>query len=333
MKRHFDIFISYRRKGGSEKAELLRLMFEKNGFRSKKIFMDTHTLGANDVKPHLQEAIEASDNVIVLITEGCFDEIKNDDLWIFEIKEAIKLQKNIIPAFFDGIKSFDGLNVPTEISSLKSKQGACYYHDYADAFYEKLCSLIVKPKKSKKHILSTVIMSVLALCVLLFGYQIHGFLHGNDNNGRMDTIKENNRAEIPLNGSDNKNTDTIPKQGINNDKWNKYSAPTSKKYYIIDVAVAKEMGVETFYRINTGNRIDISNDDWFIPEAKKILHEEKQKKHEEKEQVYNIYKNDLINEIQTAYDQYVAGKEITTFQFREESYIKLSEIKTINIQL
>ena len=39
----YDIFISYRRKGGSERAELLKAILEKRGYKGSRVFMDTHS--------------------------------------------------------------------------------------------------------------------------------------------------------------------------------------------------------------------------------------------------------------------------------------------------
>lgn len=146
----YDIFISYRRKGGSERAELLKAILEKRGYKGNRVFMDTHSLLGGDFKKRIKEAISQSVNVVVLITDGCFDSIKEEDYWIYELAEAMSLKKNIIPVFFDGIKSIEGLNLPSTLQELPYHNAVSYNHEYSDAFYSKLCSFLIEDKEYKK---------------------------------------------------------------------------------------------------------------------------------------------------------------------------------------
>lgn len=152
---HYDIFISYRRRGGSEKAELLKAVFEKRGFKEERIFMDTHALKGGDFTVKLKNAITESTNIIVLITKGCFEQIKNDDFWVYEISQALEQRKNIIPVYFDGITQIDGKDLPDVLRHLPNQNAVSYVHEYADACYDKICSFMVSegsysPKESKK---------------------------------------------------------------------------------------------------------------------------------------------------------------------------------------
>lgn len=144
----YDIFISYRRQGGSERAELLKAVFEKNGYPSDRIFMDTHTLKGGDFTQRMKDAIGESLNFIVLITKGCFDDIKDGDYFVYEISEAIRLNKNIVPVIFDGINSIEDMDLPEAIKSLPYQNAVSYNHEYANASYEKLCSFLVQGTKS-----------------------------------------------------------------------------------------------------------------------------------------------------------------------------------------
>ena len=144
----YDIFISYRRQGGSERAELLKAVFEKSGYPSDRIFMDTHTLKGGDFTQRMKDAIGESLNFIVLITKGCFDDIKDGDYFVYEISEAIRLNKNIVPVIFDGINSIEDMDLPEAIKSLPYQNAVSYSHEYANASYEKLCSFLVQGTKS-----------------------------------------------------------------------------------------------------------------------------------------------------------------------------------------
>ena len=139
----YDIFISYRRRGGSEKAELLKAVFEKRGFKEERIFMDTHALKGGDFTVKLKNAITESANIIVLITKGCFEQIKKDDFWVYEISQALEQNKNIIPVYFDGITQIDGKDLPDVLQYLPNQNAVTYVHEYADACYDKICSFLV----------------------------------------------------------------------------------------------------------------------------------------------------------------------------------------------
>lgn len=145
----YDVFISYRRRGGSERAELLKAVFEKNGYPTERIFMDTHTLKGGDFTQRSKEAIAESHNFIVLITKGCFDDVKEGDYFVYEISEAIRLNKNIVPVCFDGINSIEQMELPEAIKSLPYHNAVSYSHEYANASYEKLCSFLVQGVKTK----------------------------------------------------------------------------------------------------------------------------------------------------------------------------------------
>lgn len=176
----YDIFISYRRKGGSERAELLKAILEKRGYKGSRVFMDTHSLLGGDFKKKIKDAISQSVNVIVLITEGCFDNIKDEDYWIFEISEAVALKKNIIPVFFDGINNIKEKNLPMALTELPYQNAVSYNHEFADAFYSKLCSFLIKDKdyineKNKTYIFITcAIVTIIAISIGIYNK------YGND---------------------------------------------------------------------------------------------------------------------------------------------------------
>ena len=138
----YDVFISYRRKGGAEKAQLLKSEIKQRGVEEKSIFLDTHSLHDGDFEQKIKVAIEQSRSVVVIISEGCFDEVKETDFWYMEIKEALLQGKKVIPVFFDGITSFAALNVPQELKELTKKNAVTYQHEYADAAFDKLILFI-----------------------------------------------------------------------------------------------------------------------------------------------------------------------------------------------
>lgn len=138
----YDVFISYRRKGGSEKAQLVKSEIKQRGIEEERIFLDTHSLYDGDFEQKIKVAIEQSKSVVVIISNGCFDELKNTDYWYMEIKEAIAQSKQVVPVFFDGISSFASINVPEELEALSRMNAVTYHHEYADAAFDKLLSFV-----------------------------------------------------------------------------------------------------------------------------------------------------------------------------------------------
>lgn len=234
----YDIFISYRRKGGSERAELLKAIFVQHGYNEADIFMDTHSLRGGDFRHRLTDAIENSNNVVVLITKGCFDEIKENDFWIFEIAKAIELKKNVIPVFFDGITSIEGEDLPQTLKDLPSQNAIGYSHEYADAFYSKLLSFIkkdpsktqnlnppiininIKPNKKikKEHwIIAGLIalcLTLLLTCFVIFIFNSKGFI----NKQKSDVYKTENNIFDTKDKIEYKNTENYANRygdGIN----------------------------------------------------------------------------------------------------------------------
>ena len=138
----YDVFISYRRKGGAEKAQLVKSEIRLRGIEEERIFLDTHSLHDGDFEQKIKVAICQSENVIVIISNGCFDEVKETDFWYMEIKEALAQGKRVVPVFFDGITSFMNRNVPQELQELTKKNAVTYHHDYADAAFDKLANFI-----------------------------------------------------------------------------------------------------------------------------------------------------------------------------------------------
>ena len=144
----YDVFISYRRTGGAVKAELTKDELTKRGFRESRIFLDTRSLTGGDYLQTILGAIEQAGNIVVVITKDCFLDLPADSTWIKEIEHAIKLGKNIIPFYFDGITGLDAGSLPQGIRLLATENAVHYVHQYADASFDCLVSRLAKPHKT-----------------------------------------------------------------------------------------------------------------------------------------------------------------------------------------
>lgn len=151
----YDIFISYRRKGGgSERAQLLNARFLLAGYREDDIFIDVSTIPSGHFREKITAAIEVTNNFVVVMSPGCFDKVsqadsnatdieKIDDCYVYEIAKALHLGKNVIPVLFDGF-NFNREKLPSVLSGLAfSYQNAVVYsRDYPKASFEKLLEFV-----------------------------------------------------------------------------------------------------------------------------------------------------------------------------------------------
>ena len=140
----YDIFISYRRKGGAVKAELTKDELVKRGFRESRIFLDTRSLTSGNYLRTILDAIANSRNVVVVITKDCFKDLPTDSTWCREIEYAIELHKNIVPVYFDGITVLNADEIPSSIQHLALDNAVQYVHQYADASYDSLVDRLSK---------------------------------------------------------------------------------------------------------------------------------------------------------------------------------------------
>ena len=121
----YDIFISYRHKGGVDKARILTQHFCAIGY---KVFFDheecSEVVGGFDTK--ILGAIEVAPIFLIVLTSGCFDECHDESNWVRrEIEHAIKCNKPIIPIVIaEDLFEFDSLpdSTPETIMSLKNFQ-------------------------------------------------------------------------------------------------------------------------------------------------------------------------------------------------------------------
>ena len=137
-----DVFLSYRRKGGSQLAQLIKVYLKLRGFT---VFLDVDNLGRGAFDTALEKNLYAAKNVVVLLTPGCLDRCITDkegkDFVRREIAIALAAGKNVIPV----TDSFDWPAVeelPEDIQDLCRQNAVAWSHGYQDASVDKLCSFI-----------------------------------------------------------------------------------------------------------------------------------------------------------------------------------------------
>lgn len=165
----YDVFISYRRKSGAIKAELLKAVLRQRGYNEDRIFFDTYSLGTGNYVSELEQAIKDSKNIIVLITKDCFDGLNDSSNWVFELSTATRLGKNIVPMYFDDITEISRDILPDKIKDLPLANAVIYSPHYTRASYDKLCSFLKKDTENIRKNIIKITAIVLGVFALGFG--------------------------------------------------------------------------------------------------------------------------------------------------------------------
>lgn len=161
----YDIFISYRRKGGYDTAKHLNDLLVRDGYN---VSFDIDTLRNGDFDAQLLTRIEECKDFILIVDEHAFDRTLDSafdpkkDWMRCELAQALNLNKNIIPVFLSGVSGFpEGL--PEDIASVVKKNGPEFSHYYFDAFYERLrndfisskCYNVIEKRTTKKYVIGS----------------------------------------------------------------------------------------------------------------------------------------------------------------------------------
>jgi hypothetical protein len=175
MSKKFDIFISYRRKGGFDTAKLIYDRLRMDGY-SVSFDIDTLVNGNFDVE--LEQRVNGCKDFLLVLNSGIFDRffVSNEDYdpdndWVRrEISCALKTNKNVVPLALEGFVFPKSL--PPEVKEIRSKNAIDLYPKYFEAGYEKIKSfLISKPSwvvRHKKKIISCAAIILLAIVASLY---------------------------------------------------------------------------------------------------------------------------------------------------------------------
>jgi len=174
----FEIFISYRRKGGYNTAKLLYDRLRIDGY---SVFFDIDALEKGDFDSELEQRVYDCKDFLLVLNPGVFDrffdpECDPKDDWLRqEIVLALEKNKNIVPLILDGFIYPN--NLPEDVKNITKKNAIDLNPRYFENAYElmKQKFLLSKPnwaKRNKKLIISFFFTLLLALvacvCFLLF---------------------------------------------------------------------------------------------------------------------------------------------------------------------
>ena len=166
----YDIFISYRRVGGKDKARSLKSELERRGY---KVFLDFDDLKDSVFDKRIMDVIDETPIFLIILSAHSLDRCKNEDDWVRkEIEYANSKDKHIIPINPD--KEFDGF--PDDIpESIKQYLGQHQFSsiDFEQLFQESINKMVtdrIEPtlsrKSSKKWIY--IVLALVSAVILSF---------------------------------------------------------------------------------------------------------------------------------------------------------------------
>ena len=140
----YDVFISYRREGGSDTARLFRSEFMRRGV---KAFLDVVDLGASHFDDGLLREIEKSPGFILILSPGSLDQCQRPDDWLRrEISHAISRNRNIIPILKEGFVFPEKETMPSDIAELPRYNCIPYSHAYFGAVTDRVMAFLREPQ-------------------------------------------------------------------------------------------------------------------------------------------------------------------------------------------
>ena len=148
----YDIFISYRRKGGYETAKHLYDLLSRDGY---SVSFDIDTLRNGDFDVELLKRVEECTDFVLILNQGAFDRTIDPNFdpkkdWLRqELAHALKLGKNVIPIMLSGFTEFPD-NLPADVARVQKKNGPKYDQYYFDGFYNKLIDVFLETPKPIK---------------------------------------------------------------------------------------------------------------------------------------------------------------------------------------
>lgn len=166
----YDIFISYRREGGADKARVLKTELEKRGF---KVFLDFDELKDGIFDERIMDAIKGAPIFMLLLSPNALDRCCEEGDWVRkEIEVAIKTERHIIPVNPDlSFKNFPISTPPFIVKGVQQHQiseimfGQLFNASMDKMVTERIRPVLVNPPK-KKSLKWPIIACVFAIMII-----------------------------------------------------------------------------------------------------------------------------------------------------------------------
>ena len=159
----YDIFISYRRDGGYETAQLLYDSLKQLGYR---VSFDMETLRGGKFNEQLYSRIEQCSDVLAIMSKNslALRENREDDWFRLEIAHALKHGKNIVPVFLRDFNFPDKKTLPPDIAEIVDFNGVVAAQEHYDSAVNKICEKFnAKPRRSKWKIIGLALFLLLTV--------------------------------------------------------------------------------------------------------------------------------------------------------------------------
>jgi hypothetical protein len=181
MGNKYNIFISYRRKGGYDTAKLIYDRLRMDGY---SVSFDIDTLENGNFDNELEKRVKKCRDFLIVLSPGifdCFSEANYDakDDWVRrEIAYAINAGKNIVPLMPDDFAY--PKKMPLDIKEITRKNSIDLNPKHFEAAYEKLKQTFLRSKphwkiRYKKKIRRFIAMFIMAfiICLAYFLFTIY----------------------------------------------------------------------------------------------------------------------------------------------------------------
>jgi hypothetical protein len=134
----YDVFVSYRRDGGADLAQLVRNFLVARGYR---VFVDVREMPAGPFPVSIQQMIQDTPDFVPLLTAGALDRFGQPNDWFgYEIQHAFHTSRNIVPLRTSQFSVPDSKTLPEILQRLVVTNHVPYSHEYSDAAITLLCS-------------------------------------------------------------------------------------------------------------------------------------------------------------------------------------------------
>ena len=137
----YDVFISYRRVGGADFAQLLKIQLLAAGL---EVFLDVENLGTGNFSNQLLSSLITSKNIILVWTKGCMDRFLDDndplnnDFVRLEYSQSLKLGKHIVPVYKDDFIFPLEHQLPYDVKGVLMLNAIKWVAEYREASFKKL---------------------------------------------------------------------------------------------------------------------------------------------------------------------------------------------------
>ena len=157
----YDIFISYRREGGYDTAQLLYDRLTQMGYR---VSFDLETLRGGKFNTQLYRRIEQCSDVLVVMSRDSLNlrDNQEDDWFRLEIAHALKHKKNIVPVFLRDFKFPQKGELPEDMADLVDYQGVTASQEHFDSVLNRICrNFKAKPRRRKWPVVAAIAAALL----------------------------------------------------------------------------------------------------------------------------------------------------------------------------